>query len=400
MNNRDLKKMIKAKAIESMPEVIGKIDLETIEIIPETTDTQNATLNHSRVLSYLVAAFAVMVITVLGTFVFSNPGTDMTPLETDAEIIGFQSVSAVSLLEGIEVEELSLKLTTSTEATEPDVTETEIETIDQYLNMFELTLGNKENITYETVVSDREEYAFSIQFHGIDLTNVETSYKLYYNQSQLQEGLGITGIFTTGDKEFPIVGTIYQNDTITRSTFRAAINNENYVVVRDISTDKGQLFRYRIVQNGVITNESDITLVAQRGSFTANMQLTIRGRELNLTINKTAEEPGFSIDYEITNDSFTRSGNIDVTVEFDQALNKYVYRYRIVNSRTTDETTYQGNRPGRTNPNPGTTTTIPTTDNPGSGGASTDNPGSGNTDNPGPGPFGDGGPVTSPQSKP
>ncbi|MBN2504603.1 MAG: hypothetical protein JXB20_04590 [Bacilli bacterium] len=377
MKNRELKQIIREKALQDMPDVLSRIDINSIDIIPERIPEKRQPFNLSRILSYSLAAIALAIIVVIGSNIMTNDNrTNYTPLETDAQLIGFQAVSAASLLEGVELEELSYSVIPLSETTETDIIASELETIDQYLNMLELTLGDQDAINYEENESDREEYAYLIHFHGTDLVDTEAYYMFYYNQVQMMNRVALSGIFVVGDEEYAIQGSIFSGEVATRSTFRAEIDEDNYVMVNDISTKTQQAFRYRIVKDGVITNESDVQVEMLQGQFRANIQMASQGKQVQLKVQKNQSQGGFDIDFEITNDEVEATGEIEVSLEFDPTLARYIYRYRVFNNQTTETSTYEGYRPPRrTTSEPPLTTETPTTTEPSGSGTTNEDPG-------------------------
>ncbi len=346
MKRKALYKIIQAKAMNDMPDILSKINLDSIEIIPETVIQKRAHWNLTHVLSYSVSFAALIIIAVLGiNVIIGSSQPNQTPLESDIELIGFQAVSAASLLEGMDITDLSYNVTPLAFTNdEISIIESELPAIDQYLNMLEIALGDSNAISYEAIISDRGGYAFCIQFQSTDLTQNTYDFKFYYNQAETPNQTNITGVMAYDDREFVTTGIMYKNSGAVKSSFRAEVDQDTYVFVEDRSTSSVQAFAYRIVKHGIITNESVLNIESVKHQFRVKIHMSAQGKHLSLQVQKSAGNDAFTIDYEISNDVLESSGQIDVALEYDMMMHKYVYRYNVRNNQNTETTQYQGNR--------------------------------------------------------
>jgi len=212
MKRKALYKIIQAKAMNDMPDILSKINLDAIEIIPETVKQKRASWNLSRVLSYSVSFVAFIIVAILGiNIIIGGSQPNQTPLETDTELIGFQAVSAASLLEGMDLTDLSYNITPlAFSLDETSIIESELPAINQYLSMLEITLGDSDAIAYDAIASDRGNYTFCIQFQSTDLTQNTYNFKFYYNQAETTNQTNITGIMAYDDREFVMTGIMYK----------------------------------------------------------------------------------------------------------------------------------------------------------------------------------------------
>jgi|GEM_PF-1078144 len=371
MKKQDIIRLIRAKAEKDMPDVLSKINLDTIEIIPETRPEKRRSWNLSRILSYSLSMIAFSIIAAFGiNYLATNPTTNYTPLDNETEIIGFQAVSAASLLDSMDLTDLSYNIEPMALVTTDSFIESELPTIDQYLNMLEVTLGKTDAITYEAIASDREGYAYCIQIQSSDLTQNTYNFRFYFNRTDAVDETGIEGVIAYDDREFALNGTLYKSTGPIRSSFRAQIDAENYVNVEDRSTDTAQSFAYRIVKHGILTNESVLNVESVREHFQVSIQMMAQGKHLSMKVKKSATNDSFTIGYEVSNDTVDESGEIDVSLVYDNMMGKFVYRYNVRNNQSTGQSEFHGNRKWWQTNTTTTTTMIPDTDtttNPGSG---------------------------------
>lgn len=369
MKRKAIYKIIQAKALSDMPDILSKINLDSIEIVPETVKQKSTYWNLSRILSYSVAFAAFLIIAVLGINVLANSNQpNQTPLESDTELIGFQAVSAASLLEGMDLTELSYNITPLAFAIDTSIIESELPAIDQYLNMLEITLGDSDAIQYVAIASDRGEYTYCIQFQSTDLIQDTYNFKFYYNQAETPNQTNITGVMAYDDREFVLTGVMHKNAGAVKSSFRAEVASDTYVLVENRSTASVQVFAYRIVRQGIVTNESVLNIESVKQQFRVRIHMNVQGKQLSLQVQKTAGNDAFTIEYEIMNDILESSGQIDVAPEFDTMMGKYVYRYNVRSNQSTESTQYNGNRKGwktttTTTEGPSTTEGATTEDN-------------------------------------
>jgi len=390
MKKADLFQSIRAAADKDLPDVFAKIDLDKIAIIPESEPIKKPRFVLQSVLVYSLSALIVFVglfwaMTELSTDNLPN----YTPLETEAEIIGYQTLSATTLLESLEPVDLSFSLLTSTTTPSEPLVASEIDTVNAYVNMLEITLGSENSMIYTLEESDLTQYQTMISFQGLGLAGETISYRFYYNATDESNERQIQGVISFMEHEYPASGAISLDDAaLIRSTFRVMIDDDNYVEIDDTSTADSQQFAYRIYQGAALYNASQIKLNSSKNALRAEINYQFGGKNLSFQIEKNHSQNALSINYEITGDN-SEAGAIDINVEYDEDSGIYRYRYQVKNSAGQSQGEYQGNRRNK-NPNTsgnddeddeddegeGTTTTDPGT-NPGPG-PGTQNPSHGN----------------------
>ena len=112
MRYKDIKTLIKSNAIKSMPDVFDKIDLDQImdDFVPVKKRKKIHTFNLNTVLKF---ASLLLILTISSIFVINqllNSDNQVFAMESEAEIIGFSSISAASFLDENEIVDISLPL--------------------------------------------------------------------------------------------------------------------------------------------------------------------------------------------------------------------------------------------------------------------------------------------------
>ncbi|MBU1144951.1 MAG: hypothetical protein KJ971_03720 [Firmicutes bacterium] len=348
MKTRQIKMLIRETALKEMPEILNKIDLSSIEIIPAFQE-ENAKPFTSlrRVLTY---SFSFLFILVSSVLIFNSLSNPVSPyeaaLENETEIIGFQAVSATSLLSESFTTPLSLSMTSDTPSIlllggieTTSVIESEIDIINKYLNMMEVVIGNKETLLYQSKLSEDDAYQTQISFKSMDLLGNLVQFQLYYNTTQDGDLELIDGIMIHNEITYTIHGELSNSGEVIQSQFQASIDENNYVIVQDITDTTGQKFLYKIYENASLINESEISLDLTNTSIKAKINTRFQNENCQMNIEKAdngAANSGFSVNY-ILNNETSLVGQIDVSVEMNQVSGMYQYRYTITENEDTDE---------------------------------------------------------------
>ena len=333
MKNKDLFHQIKEQAARDLPDVLARIDLNQIEIIPETAPIKRPHLSLQTILAYSLSAILVTIGLIWGlSLIDDNETPNYTPLASEAEIIGFQTLSSVSLLESLDFTTLAYKPLSYADIAAVSVIETEIETINAYMNMLEVILGNQDNLTYVQADSDDPLYQHLINFSGVDMTATAINYRFYYNATDSETHRSLVGKIVFVDREYPVAGEIVTiGDIAERSVFRVQIDEDNYVETRNLSTTERQRFTYHIFKNGVMTNNTDLRLVATENALQATIAYAVGTRQLMLQVEKTKAQNAFQVRYQVM-DGEDETGEIDIDVEYDEETAAYSYRYTVRSS--------------------------------------------------------------------
>ncbi len=349
MNKKDLFARIKETAINEMPDVRNRIDIKKA-IIEEPNETVRAPFNLRRAFSYTFAALFILVSGVLG-FNLINQFEDETPLESSTEIVGFQTISAASLLDSFEIIELSNSeedesilllangpTTTETEVVEEDPIVEHLALINRYLNMSETMVANSNEYSYTILISDREDFEYAFKYNGTDLAGNLITYRCYYNIIEEDDAEIEQGIIVHGEKVYRYRSMVVEDGETTVYHYRIRIDDENYIDVNKLTSENGQVFSYKVVEDNEIAHTSRVALKANQNNLKATIQITTNDdQEINLNVsrdNSNKEEQVFNVRYSMMNQGEITEGHFSVTLQFNQNEDAYQYRY-VINEEET-----------------------------------------------------------------
>ena len=257
MRNKDIKKMIKLNIESNIPKHAPRIDFPFDKTV-KVTEKRKLSLNFKYVMSGVFAVFVI----ILG-FAFW-PGDEITPtptnklLNSDHEIVSFSAISSISLLSTLGTNDLiGLESNRITTTQQPDV----ITKVLPYLKSIEQLLLSESGLNIVSGASNLPEYEYMMQFETKNLANISTSYIMHYNLT-LKEDDGdeseysIEGILIFGQKTYDVIGEKEMEDDEEKVTFKAFIDENNYVESLYKLEDKKQKFEFLVVQNGFVISES------------------------------------------------------------------------------------------------------------------------------------------------
>jgi len=348
MNRNDLKNLIRETAISEMPDVLHKINLDQIDIIPASQPSKFHSWNFKRVLTYSFSFVFIGLISIVAYSAFANSQISYTPFETEDQIIAFQAISAASLLDNIDTTPLSFdvipfSLDTTT------ILQNEIDVVNQYLNMMEIVLGDTSTMTTSSVDSDDSNYEYEIIYRNVDLVGDLIEFKLYYNIVETETNTTLSGILYHDTVSYIIEGIVNEaGDGF--SSFIASIDSENYVNVENISTESSQQFQYQIYKNNAIQNEGEVSLALEKEILSASIDTTGQSCAFSLNVSRVKDSTmsKFQVKYSIKSGTILGDGEFEVGVEYNQSMGKYLYKYTMSSNGTESEFScgrgYKGSR--------------------------------------------------------
>jgi hypothetical protein len=354
VKNNELFHRINEAASRDIPDIIQRIDLANIEIKPVNEPLKKPHFWLQSTLAYSLSALVLFIGLLWAMTELSTDNVpNYTPLDTEAEIIGYQTLSSVSLLESSELIDLSFSLVPLSESLNEPLIASEIDTINSYINMLEITLGTQNQLTYVLTPSDQSQYQTMISFQGLSLTGEPISYRFYYNVSDTETERMVSGTISFLGQDYQAEGQISLEQQATiRSTFKVEIDSDNYVEIDDVSSSTNQQFNYRIVQNGALKNATNIKLNSQSNSLRAELSYQSNDKGIQIEIEKNQAQTGFTVRYRAA-DGIIENGSIVVDVEFDDQSESFRYRYRINDSSGQSQGQYHGNRKDKGQPTSG-----------------------------------------------
>ena len=377
MKKKDLIEKIRKSAMEEMPDVLHKIDISKV-VIEDQPEQVKSPFNLKRAVSF---TFASLFILISGVFTFNFIGTldNTTPLESDTEIVGFQTISAASLLDSYELTELSLETTdygilelseTTTVQVDDEIIN-HLDLVNNYLNMAETVLLNQNQYLYESFNSDNVNFQYAFMYNGTDLAGNLISYQGYYNITSEQDQQIEAGILIHDGKTFQYTSVVIDDGESISYRYRVKINEENYIEVSNSSNDDVQRFVYRIYRDSEMVNESELTLVSNRNNLRAQINITNQlNQEISLDIVRNMSDisnQSFQVKYMIMSNQTTSQGEFTVQLKFNSETDSFNYQYGINSNEIIMENRIKkGNqqatdddfKPGRSSNNPYVTTEV------------------------------------------
>lgn len=343
MNNKDIKDRLKKTALSEMPDVLHKIDLKSIDIEPEQVK-ENIGLHFNFKMAF--TAFLLLITGFLAFQIFNIPDSSY-PLDSDIEILGFETVSAQALLEYSSFQEtdLSYELNMNPQS-EADDTEAYLNDMTPMIELAELLVNNKDRITYEELESDLDGYQKRIYFRTYNLSGEQVEYDIYYNQSNEN----LSGKIVNGESEYEF--------SKTNQKLRLYENEVDFVEVSNMQVEESHEFAYRYVKNQVEQFSTSIRMAIQDNNYQAEFNYqNNKGIKISLMMRRENQNT-MDVDYDIEDQSKKMNGRFNVDVQNNQDTGRMMYRFIFDDLSTAEE-----EKPGRPHEdNPGN---QPTQDPPG-----------------------------------
>ena len=344
MKKNEVKKLIKETALKETPDVFAKIDFKNIEIPPyenkkEIRDTR-------RRIPRLAWAFASVLVVVGSIFTYNyfdqNKTSDIVMASTE-EVLGFPIISSSTLLNEFVVENIA-NLSTSeylrhgnnntNENSEEDelLISSQNESLNRYVNMLEILIGDKTNLKYE--MNENSNHTYELSYSTIDLIGNSRTYKAYINEIENnQSKVDYTGNISIDNNEYTFEMEQLKNNNAEQSKLRLYYNLENYVEFSDRTVGKKRYYDMSIYYQGVLQEQSELLLTLNKGQVSASLNVSKNGVDSEYIINKQ-ENKIMNIDYTCTSNSITEKGNINIEAKSEQN-GQYYYNYLIKSGNAT-----------------------------------------------------------------
>lgn len=343
MKKKDIIASIKQSALNEIPDVLYKIDISKIEI-ESVTPIEKPKFNFHKAFSYTFASLFILVSGLLA-FNIINIGTDYTPLNSDTEIVGFQTVSGAALLDSFSnVDELSLtddnlnivELNTTTIQTPDNSIIDQINTINHYLNMAETVLVNEKQFIYKSVESDNPDYEYAYQYNGTDLLGNLITYYGYYNIIETNAGQIEQGILIHDDRVFHYSSVTVQDGLNSLYRYHIYVDEDDFVEVMNKSNNKVQRFQYNVYRNNQLTSSSTLTITSKEDKLLATLSITnLNNQEILLNLERDMSDisnQSFQVNYMINNTQDQCEGRFTVRPDYDNTTDTYHFKYDINNT--------------------------------------------------------------------
>ncbi len=324
MKRKDIKMLIRKTALQDMPDVFDRIDLNLVNYDSRTNVDRapRIVFNFTKALKF---ASLVLLLGITSIFVYSqmlNPASEVMAMETDAELIGFPAISGANLINSMQTLDLSqeifLPLAIGSGTLLP---EEELNTLNLYLNAMETMLGDKNDLSYVITENAANEYRYLLEYQAIDLLGTSLTYQMHYNliaQADDENIMIMEGIILIGDNEYELNGTYRVNGSVSNMKLKVMIDAENYILIEDLTTNGNQIFSYKSYQNGLITDSVRIGLSLTESKIVGNLKIISDDTTIEYRIRRNDIEDameGMTITYQYQKGSVSETGIIDVDIE-------------------------------------------------------------------------------------
>jgi len=310
MKKQDIKKIISEGMKTSMPNIVDKIDLNSIVF---EAPIEEKTISRLRIFSKLLPKLSLVFIAILALVVFisidyslqenATTGTVAYPLASKEELYSFTSVSSSSLLK-LSLDESITGPLTADSTSAATLNQNDLKFLNSYLNAFEIIIGNKETMSYQVMDSDKPNYEEKIVFSTVDLLGKTVSYTIYYtNDYSLENKVLMNGSLIIGNIEFVI--NAFQNiETLQFQmlVFAANSNDQNYVKLMSYVENDIQKMSYELYKNSYLIHKSVLDVKDTNNSLELVLKVSQESSLKKFNISKV-EVNGlqkFRVGYEVS----------------------------------------------------------------------------------------------------
>ncbi len=353
MNNKDLKKLLKSQLEPQIPDILSKIDLQSIEILDKPrSHFMGVFKQRFASLSIVLVASVLLIIALIS---IQNPKDPLEiPMTLTAEkTYSFSAISSSTLLNSIELQlnNEQMILLSSMMQQETKMKQ-RVGLLNPYFNMIELFISSDTNLSFsDPVASTLPNYTYQVTYQILNLNDELSTYVFHYNETAVDEGVYTEGLLVLDQKQFYLEGlkTVVGDEiVITTKTYHDPLLKElNYVEF--ISTEIGddQWFEYNVYQDGVKIEKSTVNLekIGENMRIRLKYEHEIDDIEVELKAMRILTNGIWKIkaEYDYKDQSFEEEGNIVVSVVLDPINQTNQYRYEITNKKG-DKDDYMGGR--------------------------------------------------------
>ena len=353
MNNKNLKKLLKSQLEPQIPDILSKIDLQSIEILDKPRSRFMGVFKQRFAsLSIVLVASVLLIIALIS---IQNPKDPLEiPMTLTAEkTYSFSAISSSTLLNSIELQlnNEQMILLSSMMQQETKMKQ-RVGLLNPYFNMIELFISSDTNLSFsDPVASTLPNYTYQVTYQILNLNDELSTYVFHYNETAVDEGVYTEGLLVLDQKQFYLEGlkTVDGDEiVITTKTYHDPLLKElNYVEF--ISTEIGddQWFEYNVYQDGVKIEKSTVNLekIGENMRIRLKYEHEIDDIEVELKAMRILTNGIWKIkaEYDYKDQSFEEEGNIVVSVVLDPINQTNQYLYEITNKKG-DKDDYMGGR--------------------------------------------------------
>src|SRR5690606_25902485 len=205
MKKKELIELIKTKSLEVEIKDLSANIISNIKNIPEK---ESYTLPRKSIRPKLmlsaVVGFSLILVLLMFLLVPQNEMDSEPQFENIDNALMFSSISSTSLLENIDLYDMSQNLSSIKKTNELNslpIINDRLDNMNKYLTMIEKLYASDTNFNREKQFKDNQKNNQKIKFKSIDFLNEETVYELNYQN-----------IYTNGNNTLNLEGTIKVDD--------------------------------------------------------------------------------------------------------------------------------------------------------------------------------------------
>ena len=341
MSEKDIQKLFKSNIDTQIPNVLSKIDLESIEIL-DAPKPRFAWRFNRIYQTGLIALTSLVFLFVL--FSLRSPKNETTTpmVLTSEKTYSFSAISSSVLLETVEVQlALDDPMVLLNSMNQGTRIKNRISLLNPYFNMIELFISNQDLTFSDPIPSTMAGYTYQITYEIQNLNQESETYTFHYNIIVL-DGLETTeGFLNLGSQSYFLEGSkqIENGKTIIRTiTYQNELEKSlNFIEFVSIESEDEQHFDYTVYQKGEAIEQTEVQLerINRLMSISLNYTNLISDIDVELKANRIEGEIGsrIRIQYDYQGPFIEEKGTIILTLVYDEDSGKLAYRFVITNSK-------------------------------------------------------------------
>ncbi len=355
MRDKDIKALLKSTMESQIPDVLSRIDLQSIDILDAPKPRFNAIFKER----FASIALTLIATTMLIVGLISLGRTPNNPIEipmtlTAEKTYSFSAISSSTLLNAIDLElnQTQNMILLSSMMNQETHMKQRVALLNPYFNMIELFISSDESLTFsDPVASTLSGYTYQVSYEIVSLNNETATYVFHYNETQSGNETLTEGVLVLEQQSFYLEGTkvvIGEKTIITTKTYNNPLLKDlQYVEFISTEVANTQWFDYGVYINGDQIESAEVRLetIGENLRIRLTYEHEIDDIEVDIKAMRVLDNGIAKIraEYEYQGDDFEEKGNILVSVEIDPILNTNEYRYEITNSKG-EKDDFMGNR--------------------------------------------------------
>ncbi|MCV2232106.1 hypothetical protein [Paracholeplasma manati] len=355
MRDKDIKALLKSTMESQIPDVLSRIDLQSIDILDAPKPRFNAIFKER----FASIALTLIATTMLIVGLISLGRTPNNPIEipmtlTAEKTYSFSAISSSTLLNAIDLElnQTQNMILLSSMMNQETHMKQRVALLNPYFNMIELFISSDESLTFsDPIASTLSGYTYQVSYEIVSLNNETATYVFHYNETQSGDETLTEGVLVLEQQSFYLEGTKVVNGEktiITTKTYNNPLLKDlQYVEFISTEVANTQWFDYGVYINGDQIESAEVRLetIGENLRIRLTYEHELDDIEVDIKAMRVLDNGIAKIraEYEYQGDGFEEKGSILVSVEVDPILNTNEYRYEITNSKG-EKDDFMGNR--------------------------------------------------------